>query len=184
MRISWTAFGALILAGTAIFQIAQVARPTENISPYVGAKVGKRLDINVLRTSTTPMELSDVESGSCRYVVLVSPSCAASIAAANSWVRTQVADTISSGAVPLGWKIIWISLGDSAATRRAFPFDGIGPLWVPKNVGKFTAALEVRALPAHVVLDQAGRVVEADVGARLLPMESYRPNCSIRRRST
>lgn len=184
MRISWTACGALILAGTAIFQLAQVARPTEKPPPYVGAKVGKRLNVAILRTSTPPMDLSDVEPGNCRYVVLVSPSCAASVAAANSWARTQVADTASSGAVPSGWKIVWVSLGDSAATRRAFPPEGIGPLWVPKDVGKFATALGLRALPAHVVLDQAGRVVEADVGARLLPMESYRADCSIRRRST
>lgn len=184
MRISWTACGALALVGTAVFQVARVARHTKGPAPYIGAEVGERLPIGVAQASKTPMELSDVEPGTCRYVVLVSPSCGASIAAAKSWTRAQAADTVSSGAVPSGWKIIWISLGDTAATRRAFPSDGIGPLWVPKDVGQFAAVLKVRALPAHVILDRSGRVVEGDVGARLLPLDAYRADCSIRRSST
>ena len=74
---------------------------------------------------------------------------------------------------------MWVSLGDSVSTSHTFSFDGVGPVWVARSATEFTNAVKIRALPAHLVLDRKGRVVEGDVGATLLPVRSYRNDCTI-----
>lgn len=173
-----------VLSATAVLQaIGFAAGLSDSTSPsaahgsYVGAKPGERLDVDIVQASADPASLSDVGAGSCRYVVIVSPTCSASIAMARTWQQARRAE--GGAEVPNGWRVVWVAVGDSVASRLAFETGPANPIWVPAEPEAFMAALKVRAYPAHLILNRSGRLVSGDVGARLYAQDAYHDDCTI-----
>lgn len=184
MRISWTMASVAALSTTAILQLVALVPGSSSEAPlpagrgsYVGAQPGDRFDIDLVQASGARQALSDVGAGSCRYVVIVSPTCSASIAAARTWQQTRRGE--SGAETPPGWHVVWVAVGDSAASRRAFAGEASAPIWVPEDPNEFMDAVQLRVFPAHLILDRSGQLVSGNVGARLHASSAYANDCTI-----
>lgn len=179
-------FAIVALTASAGWRAATLlsATPASADSRYIDAEPGKRVETKIQKiqgSSGEAMALSDVEPGSCRLVLVVSPSCGASRASAKAWRYAQLANP-SIPEVPDSWRVLWVSLGDKMSTDSAFGNDLPDKVWTVLSPETLIAELGLRAVPVHLVLDRSGAVVTSDVGASLLPLEAYRDDCSLAER--
>lgn len=178
---TWTlSAGICILGVTAALQAIRSPlreRTPAQGGPYVSAKPGESVDVLVRRAGSPVAALSQVGAGSCRLIVILSPTCSPSLEAVGHW---RAAQRNAGGApeLPAAWQVIWVSSGDTASALKAFP-SLAGKLWTAAQPGSIERSVGLRAYPAHVVLDRSGRIVSGDVGARLLPRTAYHEDCSV-----
>lgn len=179
-----SSFNALIalLILTAIVQTVTAFRASPSATSstsMVDAPVGERVSMMIqgggLETSTA---LRDVAPGTCRYIVLYSPTCGASATLARQWAQDLAVP--GNLPVPPGWTTFWVSPTGWSSPDSPFPApSGIATYYQVPGGGAQGSVL-VRAVPAHMVLDRTGRVVEAGIGAPLLTHERYGEDCVIR----
>jgi hypothetical protein len=81
--------------------------------------------------------------------------------------------------VPEGWSVIWVIAGDSVSALRAFGNRTPHAMHVPVSPASLVEAARIRAFPAHIILNRLGEVIAGDVGARLMPLDAYHPDCTI-----
>lgn len=118
-------------------------------------------------------EISSIEQGYCRYVVVYSTTCAAARGTAAQWQRFARTEPVR---LPDDWKILWVSLdplsdadvlADTDFPWATYEFE------TPGRTGLTTT-------PSHLLLDREGRVLEVAPGAALWKAERYAPDCTIR----
>ena len=179
LRDKWLSIAIVLMMALTGIQVAFRTRSSPETSGrtrWIDARVGQTLQSEVVDpTSRVVKHLSDVDAGVCRYVVIVSPTCGASIDLSHQW-RHGLAH---EGSRPKGWALLWVSAGDSTAS-----FEALGPkfpvkLWFSATAHAVAEETKLRAYPVHVILDKQGRVVSSDIGAPLLPPQAYRTDCSI-----
>jgi hypothetical protein len=171
--------GMCILGVTAATQAIRGVvreRTPAQAGPYVSAKPGQSVDVLVRRAGSVA-PLSRVAAGSCRLIVILSPTCSPSLEAVGHW-RAAQRDAAGAPELPAEWQVIWVASGDTASALKAFP-SLAGKLWTAAQPGSIERSVGLRAYPAHVVLDRSGRIVSGDVGARLLPRTAYHEDCSV-----
>ena len=122
-----------------------------------------------------PTALSDVAAGTCRHVIIYSPTCGACTALAHQWQQDLYQD---SEPFPDDWRLIWVSNVDSAASAG---FATPGPaLHVYAAPGvDWPSKLGISGYPSHIVLDRAGHIVSGGLGGFLLAKQSYRDDCRL-----
>lgn len=166
------------LTGLAILQTAYVFRSSAHTNgpSYVNTPIGSRLTVKVNRGPGGPsVDLSDIAPGSCTYVVVWSPSCAASIGAAKQWT----ASARDRRSVPAGWYHAWVSVEDSTRSHEAVPRDFPFPQFFRATDVRLEEALKMNVYPVHLVLDRTGKVVSTGAGAPILDESDFLSECRI-----
>lgn len=174
-----------LLTGTAVLQAANLgsngAAEPKAIKPdeYIRVEKGKQPDA-FLRLANSPeiQTISAATAGSCGYVIVYSPTCGASRAAAEQWTRTAKVEN-TDHVVPDGWKAVWISAEDSAASFGAVPDKLPAAQAFRGGDGRIEQALGMAVYPVFMILDRDGRVVSSGVGATLYEPAQFNPDCTI-----
>lgn len=174
----------LAVSSLTVLAVVQALRqlpgmPRDGVSKLVDSPTGARLNSLVVSSQHVgPLALSDVGSGTCRYIVIYSHQCGASRTLARQWYQQLFRER--GEPFPHDWTVIWASVTDSAAGAgffpHGFPLDAV----FAAAGSRLAEEAGVHAYPAHIVLDRAGVVRSGEVGARLLPRTAFRSDCSVR----
>lgn len=123
-------------------------------------------------------ELSSVQDGYCRYVVIASSTCSFSKEQAVKWTVIASLEP-ERPLVPEGWKAFWVFI-DPGEIASEFKDPGF-PVrrFMASNNSRFMKEVGVISFPYHLVLDPNGVVVSAGIGGRLPPRESFRGDCAL-----
>lgn len=138
--------------------------------------VGERIAVEVSSPQFGPTPLSDVGAGTCRYVVVYSPTCHGSAALSHQWQQDMASDPIP---LPEGWTAIWLSstTADSVGTFQP-PRDPVIAAHTHR-LGDWVQAAGINSSPYVLILDKQGRVIAGKPGGRLEPMRSYTDRCVV-----
>lgn len=165
------------IAVTQAFGLAGLRSPPSASAPFVEVTTGQLLTDSVV-VAGRAMPLASVSPASCRYIVVYSPTCGASAAAARQWA--QAGDWRRDTLVPPGWTAIWLSAYPASAGDSIVPSELPVVRASAQRRGQLEAALKLRAYPVSLVVDREGRVVDASVGAPLAPLHDMTADCRIR----
>lgn len=174
----------VILAALAGFQAVSLLRigpnrpPDTRFDPNLTATPGALVSSPVYSASGALLPVSGIAGGKCVLAVVYSPTCSASTEAASEWTEAVRADSLYAS-VAAAWRIVFVSVGESASTVKAFPRDFPFDVFRVEKVGQLEAELGISGYPAHFVLDRQGRFVEGSVTAPVPPRIAFRRNCLI-----
>lgn len=102
-------------------------------------------------------------SGTCHIVIIASPTCGACASARDQWVRDAVVLGAEEVEVP-GWTRTWVVMADEETTSEFRDARLPAHLrWTPDAA--LVARFGLTAVPAYVLLDRDGRLVQAGTGA-------------------
>jgi len=122
--------------------------------------------------------LTSYGAGSCRLLIVYSPTCGASLTAARRW-HQDLARSTDNRVAPPGWTVAWLSVEDSVPSSGFLP-DGFPlPRLYSSGAGAVYESLGIGEYPAYLLLDRAGTILSAGLGAPLYSLESYRADCTI-----
>lgn len=152
---------------------------SESEGDWVAPPIGQLLGLRVSGAGmSAPIEISNLEPGTCRYVVVYSNSCGASATLARQWF--QDASMEEGGSVaPAGWRLLWISADTVPPPPSFFPAGFPFPRFYQTEDVDFLDSVGARAVPLHLILDREGRIVSGDIGAALPRADAFGRNCSI-----
>lgn len=164
---------------TAIMQGAQLINREEVIESEVMVSPPKgEIPAVTVREGGVVEPLAERGRGRCLFVVVYSEDCPASRIAAMRWTSGSIAEPRPTS----GWDFIWVSSErERGHDSRVLPAD------FPTRVAHFESgtplvqALGIRAFPATITLDEAGRVTGGVVGAERPDLGELRPNCTYTR---
>lgn len=180
VSVWWFVF--LGLSGVALVQGAllrdsRTVRATSQ--PAVSPPIGAVPDLVVHRAGASKRQkLSEFGAGSCRLIVVYSPTCGASLNAARRW-HQDLSSGAAEGAVPAGWSNAWLSVEDSVASAGFLPEGFSQPQLYSSSPGAALGRLGIGAVPAYLILDREGVVLSGGLGAPLHQTGSYATDCTI-----
>jgi hypothetical protein len=122
--------------------------------------------------------LSDLAAGTCRYVVIYSPQCAASKVLARQW--QQQLNRERGEPFPPEWTAVWVSVVDSTRGTGFFPAGFSLARAYAAAGSQLSLETGVHAYPAHLLLDRDGIVAGGGLGAPLPPRSAFHSDCSVR----
>lgn len=121
-------------------------------------------------------QLTDIEPGSCRYIVVYASSCGFARGAASDFRRIA----LRQGAeLPSDWRIVWISLNELSASDVPAQPDFPWPVYTAEDPITARNSVGARGLPSHLILDRSGRVLAAAPGVTLWKPDVYRDDCTV-----
>lgn len=135
-------------------------------------------DVEVV-TDEGRARLGSVGPGSCRYVIIADPDCAACQSASEQW-RSELARGLVVLPDSQGWTVMWLATDGMDGLRRLGLVGSQFFAYPLANPSQAINQIGVEAFPWHIVLDQDGDLVESGVGARLPAAEDFTADCSIR----
>jgi hypothetical protein len=163
----------ILLAGWQTYTIARPIVHRTNGSNYINIAAGRLLD-DTLTSEGMQTTLAQVAAGSCRYVVVYSNTCGASLAAARQWARAfENGDTLFPG----GWVPVWVDVDLDEATPTTLPPNLPVLRAHALRSGQLESSYSITAFPVHIILDRSGRVVESSVGAALPTFDHLTQDC-------
>ncbi len=175
----WAVSGLLVLIVIQLSVLLGRRTPMVPALPEIDVPVGDTPRMVVHRAGISAREqLTQVGAGSCRLIIVYSPTCGASASAALRWHQDLSAD--SSDAVPKGWSSAWLSVEDSVASAGFFPAGFTQPRQYASRSRAVLEGLGIRAVPAYLILDREGTIVSGGLGAPLYRPEAYAADCTIR----
>lgn len=174
-----TIVGLTVGAAVQGVALTVLARRNAAAALPVAVPVGAPVDLLVHEAGErSSQNLRDIGTGSCRLIIVYSPTCGASLAAGRRWHQDIMAspDTV---ALPDGWTVAWLSIADSVATAGFLP-EGFPLRRVYANTANEVASrLGIREFPAHLILDANGRILSGGVGAPLYQPGAYGADCRV-----
>lgn len=177
------AFGIMVLAMIAlvVYQLfALVAQPrASGPVEYIRLKKASHVaSLVTLAGSGDPKTLSEAVKGTCSYVVIYSPTCGASTAAARDWQRGDSVDA----SMPSGWRAYWINILADSGGRAGLPADFHWKVLDALDGGALQREAAITALPVHILFDRVGAVVGSAVGAPSPTEMRFNEDCTMTRK--
>lgn len=175
----------MLLGALAVFQGATIAaRLRRGAGPYgpyhpnLTMTPGALVRTTVRDAAGIVKPISSIAPGSCVFAVVYSPTCPACLAAGKLWVNAEDSESIARSLAP-AWKVLFVSVGDSAATRSAFRATFPFALFRVEKLGQLEQELGMTAYPSHFVLDRQGHFVQGGVTAPVPPVNAFAPDCTV-----
>jgi len=173
-----------LVAGIAAYGVNEAwkyrqMRQAQAVAIAAKPRIGSRVESLVVSDADgRNVPLSDVQPGSCRYVVVGSRYCPHTARAADLWAVTALNEPTGAD-MPPGWHALWV-LTDEQSGRDGF-LDSAFPsaTYFAGNANDVISGTGIRYTPSYLVLDRDGRVAEVGAGGRLLPTAAFLDNCSI-----
>lgn len=173
-----------VLSITALLQATGVllldgVSPEPQLGNYIDVAPGREIGTLVrVENAREPTTVTQLAAGQCTYAIIYSPTCGASVAAAQSWKQTAAAEQ-GTRVFPPGWKTVWISVEDSVTSAGALPSGFPFATAFRATTSRLEPELSIRAYPVYVILDRAGRVTQSGVGAFLLERTMFLSDCRL-----